>query len=57
MNDVSDGFGIFVSDLEFPFAQSSYYPFQIITFFATFVDVKLIVGLLVGFVLGQIETR
>ena len=54
MNDVSDGFGIFnVSDLEFPFEQSRCYPFHIITFFANFVDVRLIVGLLIGFALGR----
>ena len=54
MNDVSYGFGSFnVLDLEFPFAQSRCYPFHIIAFFANLVDVRLIVGLFVGFALGR----
>ena len=56
MNDVSDSFEIFNgSDDEFPFAQTRYcYLFHIITtFFTNFVDVRLIVGLLVGFALER----
>ena len=55
MNDVSDGFKIFNGlDDKFPFSQTrNCNLFHIITFFTNFVDVRLIVGLLVGFALGR----
>ncbi len=56
MNDVLDGFEIFNNlDLKYPFAQVRCYPFHIISFFANFVDVRLIVGLFVGFALGRFQ--
>jgi len=52
--DVSDGFAFFdVSDLKLSFDQAMCFTFQIIAFLSKCVDVRLVVGLIVGYTLGQ----